>query len=349
MEKKTAPEGLGYGEYLHLDKLLNIQHMKSEELKAPAHDEMLFIVIHQAYELWFKQIIYELNSVTEIFSSGSIDDNSGDMGVAVHRLKRIVEILRLLVDQVTVLETMTPIDFLDFRDMLVPASGFQSYQFRYIEALLGLKMENRHAKHYYRSQLKEEQIDHLEKLESQETLLDLVETWLSRFPFFDEGYWKDYTPIHPGNTFWEDYQQAYADSLSDLEGRTAKMAEFQQEFLEDADQPKTTMVNKATLFIMLYRDFPLLQQPFLLIDTLIEIDQLLASWRHRHMTMVRRMIGMRMGTGGTSGKGYLHGAANQNYIFNRFAGLATFLIERRKQPSLPKYLKAQLSYLNRER
>lgn len=349
MDKKTNADSLSYGDYLHLDQLLSLQQMKSEELKAPAHDEMLFIVIHQAYELWFKQIIYELDSVTRVFSSGAINDNSGDMGVVVHRLKRIVEILRLLVDQVTVLETMTPIDFLDFRDMLVPASGFQSYQFRYIEALLGLKMENRHAKHYYRSQLEETQIDHLKKLENQDTLLDLVENWLSRFPFFGEEYWKDYQPRQAGNGFWEDYRAAYADSLSEMEGKTAKMLEFKQEFLESTPGSKTTAVNKATLFIMLYRDYPLLQQPFLLIDTLLEIDQLLASWRHRHMTMVRRMIGMRMGTGGTSGKGYLRGAANHNYIFNRFAGLATFLIERRKQPVLPKYLKAQLSYLNRDK
>src|SRR5215470_4039776 len=137
MEKPFPP--VDYAEYLKLDRLLSSQEPKSAAYGRPAHDEMLFIVVHQAYELWFKQILHELDSVLALFRADSVDERS--IGTAVSRLDRIVEIQKLLVDQLRVLETMTPLDFLDFRDMLVPASGFESVQFRLIENKLGLARE----------------------------------------------------------------------------------------------------------------------------------------------------------------------------------------------------------------
>jgi len=101
---------------------------------------------------------------------------------------------------------------------------------------------------------------------------------------------------------------------------------------------------RSALFIMLYRDFPFFQNSFRILDTLIEIDNRLAGWRHAHYRMVRRMIGMRVGTGNTSGAGYLEGAAARNYIFRDIAGLSTFLIERKKLPKLPKELIRKLSF-----
>ena len=124
-----------YGEYLQLDKIIDAQAPVSfNENNEKAHDEMLFIIIHQAYELWFKQILFEVNSVTEIMAKTAMDDNSTDLQTVVHRLKRVTTILKVLVQQIDILETMTPMDFLDFRDMLRPASGFQSWQFKIIEA-----------------------------------------------------------------------------------------------------------------------------------------------------------------------------------------------------------------------
>src|ERR1051325_4191563 len=108
-----------YSDYLQLNKILNAQSPESNKHQTPAHDEMLFIITHQAYELWFKQIIHELNSVRQIFSN-PINDNSPGMQIAVHRLKRIVTILTLAVEQINVMETMTPLDFLDFRNLLRP-------------------------------------------------------------------------------------------------------------------------------------------------------------------------------------------------------------------------------------
>ena len=100
---------------------------------------MLFIIIHQTYELWFKQILHELGIAQRVFQQSNINDNSPDLPNVVHRLNRVSEILEVLIDQMFVLETMTPLDFLDFRNLLRPASGFQSIQFKIVEASLGLR------------------------------------------------------------------------------------------------------------------------------------------------------------------------------------------------------------------
>ena len=120
---------LTYGGYLRLPELLSLQQLLSDP---PVHDELLFIVVHQAYELWFKQLLFELESVRDRM----ID---GDAERARHYLTRVHAIERVLIDHIEVLETMTPQDFLEFRSLLTPASGFQSAQFREVEFLCGLK------------------------------------------------------------------------------------------------------------------------------------------------------------------------------------------------------------------
>ena len=113
---------LYYSDYLELNKLLDSQHPKSFiPPHQPAHDEMLFIVIHQAFELWFKQIRFELDYVCAVFSKEHINDNSEDLNLVVHRLHRVVKILDLLNEQVGILDTMTPLDFLEFRNLLTPS------------------------------------------------------------------------------------------------------------------------------------------------------------------------------------------------------------------------------------
>ena len=106
-----------YRDYLQLDKILNAQVPLSAAQGTPAHDERLFIIIHQVYELWFKQIQHELDDVLDIFSKENIDEKQ--IGIAVSRLRRITEIQKVLVDQLNVLETMTALDFLEFRHLLV--------------------------------------------------------------------------------------------------------------------------------------------------------------------------------------------------------------------------------------
>ncbi|MFY7900540.1 MAG: tryptophan 2,3-dioxygenase family protein, partial [Chitinophagaceae bacterium] len=140
-----------YSDYLHLHKILDSQHPVSfEKENHSAHDEMLFIIIHQAYELWFKQILYELDFVSSVFKKQLINDNSEDLNLVRHRLQRVIKILGLLNEQIGILDTMTPLDFLEFRNLLTPASGFQSVQFRLIESKLGLQLPNRHQADYYK-------------------------------------------------------------------------------------------------------------------------------------------------------------------------------------------------------
>jgi tryptophan 2,3-dioxygenase len=123
---------LSYGRYLRIPELLEMQTLLSDP---PAHDELLFIVIHQTYELWFRQLLFELESVRDLMFEGKPDP-------ARHLLERVHTIERVLVEQIAVLETMSPQDFLQFRSHLSPASGFQSVQFREVEFLSGLKQRS---------------------------------------------------------------------------------------------------------------------------------------------------------------------------------------------------------------
>ena len=120
---------LTYGDYLKLDQILSAQEPRSE---GPEHDEMLFIIIHQVYELWFKEVLHELDYLQERF-------RGNDTARVLHTFRRVLTILKTMVAQIDILETMTPLEFLSFRDRLESASGFQSFQFRELEFVLGLK------------------------------------------------------------------------------------------------------------------------------------------------------------------------------------------------------------------
>lgn len=355
---------VSYHDYLQLDRILNAQFPESEKHQLAAHDEMLFIVIHQAYELWFKQLHHEVDSIVAILAKPSLNDNSPELQTVVHRLNRCVTILRVLVHQIDIMETMTPMDFLDFRDMLRPASGFQSWQFKELEAKLGLKFEYRHGKEYYTSQLRSEHVAIIKKAESNKSLLQLLNSWLERMPFFAEkGNWKDFSvtqrvaPSPSGKVgmghhpFWTEYRYRYESSLAEIEKNN--LQSFDETFLSD-DQSRdvdneqgsfSPSANRAALFIMLYRGYPILQLPFQLLNGLLEIDEQLSSWRYRHMNMVHRMIGTRIGTGGSTGKDYLKAAADKHYIFREIAQLNSFLIERRKLPFLPAPVEKQLGFV----
>jgi tryptophan 2,3-dioxygenase len=158
-----------YGSYLHVDELLALQQPRSA---GPEHDEMLFIVIHQVYELWFKQLLHEFDRVMRLLTG---DDSSR----AQHTLKRILSILKVLVAQLDILETMTPLEFLSFRERLTAASGFQSDQFRQIEFVLGAKSQQAIARFPEGGRARRA----LERRYGQQTLWDAFLHYLSR-----EGY-----------------------------------------------------------------------------------------------------------------------------------------------------------------
>ena len=373
-----------YHDYLQLDKILNAQDLESAKHEISAHDEMLFIIIHQTYELWFKQLHHEADSILQIMRKPSLNDNSPELQTIVHRMNRMATILRVLIHQIDVLETMTPMDFLDFRDLLRPASGFQSWQFKVLEAKLGLKFEYRNGKEYYTSQLREEHISIIKKAEEEQSFLQLVNDWLERMGpsltlpsregtanthnqlerevfginevyQISEPLSERSSPIGGGwkgalastgwwQFFWKDYRDRYTHSLAEVEKNN--MDAFDEVLFHHKETHYTlsAKANRAALFIMLYRGYPLLQLPFQLLNNLLEIDEQLSTWRHRHMNMVHRMIGTRIGTGGSSGKDYLKAAADKHYIFKEIAQLNSFLIERRRLPQLPKEVEEKLGY-----
>ncbi len=357
-------DALYYGGYLQLGKILDAQYPVSfEKGNEPAHDEMLFIIIHQAYELWFKQILFELDYVMGIFNKEHINDNAEDLNLVRHRLRRVISILQLLNQQVNILDTMTPLDFLEFRNLLTPSSGFQSKQFRLIEARLGLELEKRHHKDYYKRTneggFTKNDYEDITETEHLPTLVQLVNKWLERIPFFREDFWVSYQPktADPGSKefFWHDYREIYRAGLTERESNKIqdfdyvffekKPAGYIQEQLETLRGHFSPAAMRAALFIMLYRDFPMFQTSYQVLDSLIEIDHLMSNWRHKHLIMVRRMIGMRVGTGNTSGAGYLEGALSKHYVYRDLAGLSTYLIERKKLPQLPDELIKNLGFV----
>jgi len=332
-----------YSEYLHLGRLLSCQQPKSAEHGQPAHDEMLFIVVHQAYELWFKQVLHELGSVRALLRQDSVDERS--IGVAVSRLQRVIEIQKILIDQLRILETMTPLDFLDFRDLLVPASGFQSLQFRLIENSLGLRPELRRA---------------LPESEGP-SLFALVEKWLERTPFLvlpEYDFWKSYKAavdamlatdrrtIETNPTLSRDEKQAQLAELAQTGGSFAALWDeaTHQRLVAEGKRRLSHRATLAALFIHLYRDQPILHLPFRFLTALVDVDELLATWRYRHALMVHRMIGTKIGTGGSSGHHYLLGTVERNKIFVDLYNLSTFLISRSALPALPPDLERRLGF-----
>src|SRR3954463_15258610 len=230
-----------YGTYLGVNELLALQRPVSlKDGKLQAHDEMLFIIVHQTYELWFKQILHELNACCEVLKKPSADDDGPDMNVVVHRLKRIVEIWKLLRQQVDVLEAMTPPCFLDCRSSLEGASGFQSTQFRQIEATLGLRMENRFRPDYYKHTemggFNTADYETIVEAEKGTSLLRLVGQWLRRMPFFGDAFWKGWDEEGAGTSdektpkFWKRYRKLYEASLSERDERTDLLAKFDETF-----------------------------------------------------------------------------------------------------------------------
>ena len=350
-----------YSEYLQLERLLGSQALKSVEQGKPAHDEMLFVIVHQAYELWFKQILHELDSVMALFRADSVDERS--IGVAVSRLLRIVEIQRLLIDQLRILETMTPLDFLDFRDLLLPASGFESVQFRLIEMKLGLRREQRVTPGRVQAPpALEEQRLALAEAQAGPSLFDLVERWLERTPFLEL----------PGYQFWQSYRQAVETMLAKDRitiQESAVLAEVEREAqLKELDVTRKSFeglfdektherlqaeglrrmsfrATLAALLIHLYREQPILHLPFRFLTALVEIDELLASWRYRHALMVHRMIGAKIGTGGSSGHRYLLATVERHKVFTDLYNLSTFLISRSALPPLPPDVQARMGFV----
>ena len=243
-----------YTEYLKVDELLSLQQPLSD---GPEHDEMLFIVIHQVYELWFKQVLHELDYLEQLLARK-------DEARAQHTMKRVLTILKVMVAQIDILETMTPLEFLSFRDRLASASGFQSAQFRELEFRLGRK----NVKALDRCEPGTEARRRLERRLTAPTLWDSVLRYLAA----------NGVPIP-------------RDQLE-----------------RDVTQPVESTPAVRRALVEVYRNQSGLAG---LCERLVDLDEGLMEWRYRHVKMVQRTIGTKMGTGGSPGAEYLMTTLNQ--------------------------------------
>jgi aminocarboxymuconate-semialdehyde decarboxylase len=254
-DDERSGKKLTYSSYLQVPELLKLQHPESSPVH---HDELLFIIVHQTYELWFKELLHDLDAVVANLRATCENPTSRD-GVyeAARLLRRCTEIMRILVEQFTILETMLPTHFLAFREKLAPASGFQSEQFRELEFLCGLKDEKMLRYH----ELTPETHAILFRRLREDSLRDV---------FFKA-----------------------LEALGTLQPPAATATE------EEKFQARAKAIHA------LYRDERHHRDWIDVCERLTEFDELVVSWRLRHIQMVERTIGIRMGTGGSSGSSYL--------------------------------------------
>jgi tryptophan 2,3-dioxygenase len=356
------PTALHYQDYLQLDKVLQAQAPQSALHGPAAHDETLFIVIHQAYELWFLQILHELERVQHLMTQ---EDGvpERDMGQMVETTRRILKIQEVLIHQVDILETMTALDFLEFRHHLFPASGFQSFQFRLLEVKLGLPRSQREQYNNvpYASVFPPAQQAQLEAAEQAPSLLQAVEQWLERTPFLQFAGW-DFVPQYQQaveRMFAEDRAQLDSNPhLQDAErrARNTRLQDSEQYLFSLLDATQYAQLQAtgqarmshralmAALLINLYRDEPILHLPYALLTNLLQMDENLATWRYRHSMMVLKMLGKKMGTGGSSGHDYLRKTVDNHSIFSDLYLLKTLLIPRSHLPQIPDNLRQRLGF-----
>ncbi|MEY4615298.1 MAG: hypothetical protein RJB66_258 [Pseudomonadota bacterium] len=350
-----------YPDYLQLFKLLDSQHPKSLEAGKEAHDEMLFIVVHQAYELWFKQILHELKPVLTIFNKERVEEH--ELGFILARFERVIKIQSLFQSQLEVLETMTPMDFLEFRDLLIPASGFQSVQFKTIETVMGLTTATRYTvdRESFLGRLSAGDKKQIEDLEKHDSLFKLMERWLIRLPFTEKTsfvFWQQYEAavdamlakdeaVINDNPHTSDFEKNIQKDYLQTTKRTFQSLFDDTIHDELISKGQRRLARKAilnALFIFLYRDEPLMHLPYKLLNALIDIDENFTSWRHRHAMMAHRMLGTKIGTGGTSGQEYLKKAADQNRVYLDLFNLSTFIIPKSALPVLPPSLRQELNF-----
>ncbi len=349
-----------YGTYLQLQKLLSAQRPPDYARLAPGdpadtatrdllhHDEHLFIVVHQVFELWFNLILHELDFARDLLGRTQVASRTEtvaerDIPNIVATVERVNEILRIGATNFRVIETMHPINFLHFRDAISPASGFQSFQFRELEILAGLPEAHRERAGggSYSLYLNAEDRARLERRLKEMTLKDALLDWLRRTPIekaypnfapdfiaaFDR-YADEQIAVQEGNPHLTPGEHALATR------RSEELKKSVREYFNGHDDGLNS-AHRAFVFIATYRDEPLLRWPSVLLDRLVEFEQSFREFRFRHARMVERMIGLRVGTGGSPGLSYLEQTANYR-IFGQLLEARNFLIARRYLKDVPR-------------
>lgn len=352
---------MNYWEYIRVEELLSLQGgIEGDESKV-SNDETMFIVVHQIYELWFKLILRELAQARDLFGQRPVPDMQ--LASVVRSLKRVVTIFDQAVLHFKVMETLTTRDYLDFRDRLIHASGFQSAQLREIEVLLGLddslrvpygKMTSyKDALAGYTGDGNSPAVKRVEaRLVQGPTLKTVLYEWIARTPI--EG--SDNT--ESSNRFIEAFIRAYRaenqrrirlataappeDEANRLRERYERDGAIAEAFLRAEDDPNATPEERAfrrrvragALFLESYRELPRLTWPREVVDTIIEMEQAMLVWRQRHARMVERVIGRRTGTGGSSGVDYLDQTANRYRVFSDLWMVRSLLLRKSMVPAL---------------
>lgn len=351
---------MNYWEYIRVEELLGLQGGFDGDESKISNDEALFIVVHQIYELWFKLVLRELGAARDLFNQNPVPDMA--MASAVRSLRRVVTIFEQAVAHFRVMETLTTRDYLEFRDRLIPASGFQSAQLREIEILLGLDDAQRiplGREGSYKEALKAADgspspaTHRVEaRIANGPSLKQVLYDWLSRTPIYggasgDEGVLRFLTSIVDAHKreiaarIELAKQQALTPADRDrLAQRYAAEIAQAEAFLLAEDDPSLDAdgrayrrrVRAALVFLESYRELPRLSWPREVVDTVLQTEQAMVIWRQRHARMVERVIGRRTGTGGSAGVDYLDQTALRYRVFGDLWAVRTLLL---KKPSIP--------------
>ena len=355
MPNSTKP--VIYWDYLRLRELLHLQSGVNAEGKEVTVDESHFIIVHQVFELWFKQMIVELDFCVEKLDKDIIKEE--EIPIIVHHLVRVAKILSIAAEHFEIMELLRPHEFLEFRDKLGNASGFQSFQLRELEVRLGITESTRSEMGHSspidyilqtcsKSENGKYVQNRLQKALNKKSLKQQVYSWLMR------------TPIQIGEkdnqyeramSFLRDYVKEIAikkdlelkkinEGNGELTERQRKLQslvedQFQsaESFLLESESEKESILKAAILFIESYHSLPLLSWPKHLIDVLVDIDENLAKFRYYHARMVERIIGNRVGTGGSSGVQYLDETTKYR-IFPEIWAVRTILLPEENLPKL---------------
>jgi tryptophan 2,3-dioxygenase len=346
-----------YWDYIRVEDLLELQGGLGDENTPPGNDEVLFITVHQIFELWFMLIHRELTSLRDLFDQDEVPEQQ--MSVAVGGISRVSTLLKRCADHFEVMETLSTRAYLGFRDKLMPASGFQSAQLRQIEILLGLDDGDRLAlgsSENYMEALRSHdgsKSTAFRNVESERTsgpsIATVVERWLYRTPIDglspgDAGAEKDlerFVAAFEAAQCSEvdkscEVALARAQSAAENDRLCKRYAEEKQsihDFLNPGDE-RSQRTRMAMLFIVSYQELPLLAWPRKLLDGFIELEQSMVIFRQRHARMVERVIGQRIGTGGSSGVHYLDQTALKYRIFKDLWSVRTFQIRETANPDL---------------
>jgi len=357
----SAPEPTTYWDYIQVEELLRLQAGLAEDEDSLENEEVLFITVHQVFELWFKLVYRELRSARDLFNTASVAEQ--ELSSVVSRLRRARTIFQVAARHFEVIETLGTREYLAFRSKLLPASGFQSAGLRRIEVVLGLHQSERIAlgdEGDWLATLRQKDGSKSsayrmveQTLHDGPSLKEAVENWLARTPI--DGTPHD-DPEAPERLqeFIERFLDSHARELSEVEERALDLIDGDTEmqrmrslyaaerastraFLTPGDDEggvRRARIRAAMVFIETYRDVPLLSWPREVLAALIEFEQAFLIFRQRHARMVERVIGRRTGTGGSSGVEYLDRTALQYRVFDDLWAVRTLMVSASAAPPL---------------